>query len=88
MIGYIKDALTDLKQTKISYFGNNKDLAINSFAYLADKEGLTIRKEIIAQATYMPTETEGLVVRTLIFGVPVLIVILGIVVAAYRKKRK
>ncbi|MBO5304587.1 MAG: AMP-binding protein, partial [Clostridia bacterium] len=22
MIGYIKDALTDLKQTKISYFGN------------------------------------------------------------------
>ena len=83
---YIVQALS--ANYPLSYIGNNKDLAINSIANLADKEGLTIRKEILAQATYIPTETEKAVVKTIIFVTPVIIVLAGFAVWTYRKKRK
>lgn len=81
--------IEELSQTyPISYIGSNKDFVINSIAKLADKEsGLTIRKDM-ASSTYTPTEEQNRNVLLIIFTVPLLIIVVGIVIWAYRKKRK
>ena len=75
-------------QYPISYLEGNKDFAINSIAELADKDyTLTIRKDITS-ATYAPTVTENTIVLCIIFITPVLLIIVGVVIGNYRKKRK
>ena len=72
----------------LSYLASNADFAINSMGYLGEKENmLTIRKDY-ASATYTPTNTQNLIVIAIITGVPLLIIIVGIIVWLYRKKRK
>lgn len=72
----------------LSYLGSNKDFVINSMAYLGDKGNtLTIRKDM-ASSTYLPTETQNRIVVTIIFAVPCIIITIGIIIGAYRKKRK
>lgn len=72
----------------LSYLGSNKDFTINAMSYLGDKgNSLTIRKDM-ANSTYLPTETENKVVIMITFFVPILIIIIGVVVGIYRKKRK
>lgn len=72
----------------LSYLGCNRDFAINSMAYLGDKNNsLTIRKDM-ANSTYLPTESENRIVITIIFIVPVLIIIIGVIIGSYRRKRK
>lgn len=72
----------------LSYLVSNADFAINSIGYLGEKENmLTIRKDY-ASATYTPTEAQNIIVIVIIYGVPILIIIAGIVVWIYRKKRK
>ncbi len=87
---YISDYIVEsLSSTyPLSYIGNNKDFAINCLANLADKEGLTIRKEITSQGTYIPSDTEGILVLAIVFGGPILIVLIGMMVWYNRKKRK
>lgn len=75
------------KTTPLAYAENNKDFAINSIANLADKEGLTIRKEITS-STYVPTESQITIVSTIIFGTPLVIIAIGFIIWGYRKKRK
>ena len=68
------------QQVSAAYFYNNMDLAINSVSYLADrKDAITIRKTINT-IQYTATEKEDTIVRIIIFGVPVIIIIAGIVV--------
>lgn len=70
------------------YFYNNLDLVMNSVAYLAKAEDqITIRKNIEV-VNYTATEAQNTIVMTIIFGVPVLIVILGIVVWQLRRRKK
>lgn len=72
----------------LSYIGSNKDFAINAIAELGEKEGgLKIRKDM-AGATYQPTEFQNRVVLGVIFSVPLIIILIGIVIWRYRKKRK
>ena len=72
----------------LSYLGSNKDFVINSMSYLGDKgNNLTIRKDM-ASSTYLPTQTQDNIVITIIFLVPILIILIGIAVWTYRKKRK
>ncbi len=72
----------------LSYLGCNRDFAINSMAFLGDKNNtLTIRKDM-ANSTYLPTENENRIVITIIFIVPILIIIVGVIIGSYRRKRK
>lgn len=72
----------------LSYLGCNTDFAINSMAYLGEKNNsLTIRKDM-SSSTYTPTSLENRVVVTIIFIVPILIIFAGIIVWNYRRKRK
>lgn len=72
------------------YIYNNKDLFLNSVAYLNDRdEDLTIRKDYSESVTsFTPTDQEKTVIMTIIFAVPLLIIIAGIVVKIVRKRRK
>lgn len=67
---------------------NNLDLVINSVSYIAENEDqISIRKS--QEITfYTATEEQNRVVMAIIFGVPVLIVILGIVVWQLRRRKK
>lgn len=72
----------------ISYVGSNKDFIINSLSYLGEKENiLSIRKDM-ANSTYLPTDNQNAIVMTIITTVPIIIILIGITITAYRKKRK
>ncbi len=72
----------------ISYIGSNKDFVINAFSYLGEKgNSISIRKDL-ANSTYLPTEKQNAIVMTIIITVPVIIILIGVTVSAYRKKRK
>lgn len=72
----------------LSYIASNTDFAINSMGVLGEKENmLTIRKDY-ASATYTPTTSEHIIVIAIISVVPLLIIIVGIIIWIYRKKRK
>ena len=67
---------------------NNKDMVLNSIAYLNEQESsVTIRKSYKTQTTFEPTEQEANNIRTIIFMVPVVVIIAGIIVWIYRKRR-
>ncbi len=72
------------------YVGNNKDLILNSFSHLANKEyTMTIRKTAATSTyAYTPTEKQNRIVLAIIFIFPLAIVLVGILVFAYRRMRK
>ena len=68
--------------------GSNKDFTINAMSYLGNKDYyLTIRKDY-AYNTYAPTTDQNRIVLTIIFSVPLFILVAGFVIWNYRKKRK
>lgn len=81
--------ISELNQSyPLSYIGSNTDFVINSMAYLGGKDNiLTIRKDF-STSTYTPTTIQNLIVIAIVVGVPVLIILAGIVVWVYRKRRK
>lgn len=66
----------------------NKDLILNSIAYLVDREeDITARKDTGA-VTYTATETQDTIIKIIIFAVPIIIIIVGIVVWQVRRRKK
>lgn len=69
-------------------FSNNKDILLNSVSYLTEREeNITIRKNVEA-VNYEVTELQNRLVLGIIFAVPVLIIIIGIVVWLMRRRKK
>ena len=66
----------------------NKDLVLNSIAYLTDREeDITARKDT-GTVTYTATEQQDTIIRAIIFTVPALIIIVGIIVWQVRRRKK
>ena len=66
----------------------NKDLVLNSIAYLTDREeDITARKDT-GTVTYTATEQQDTIIRTIIFTVPALIIIAGIIIWQIRRRKK
>ena len=87
---FISDyTVSELKESyPLSWLGSNSDFVINSMAYLAGKDNiLTIRKDF-STSTYTPTMIQNLIVIILVVGIPLLIILIGVIVWAYRKRRK
>ncbi len=87
---FISDySVSELNQSyPLSYIGSNTDFVINSMAYLGGKDNiLTIRKDY-STSTYTPTTMQNLIVICVIVGIPVLIILTGIIIWVYRKRRK
>ena len=67
---------------------NNKDLVLNSIAYLNQREdSITIRKNT-GTVTYTATQQEDTIIRIIIFTVPAVIVLVGIIVWQVRSRKK
>ena len=88
MTDYVVSQLST--QYPLSYIGSNKDFGINAIAELSDKENsLTIRKEIAGTSyVYTATKKQNAIVLAIIFVIPILILLIGIIVWRHRKKRK
>ena len=68
---------------------NNKDLLLNTVAFLTNRDdSIRIRKETGLVAFTAATQTQDNIVKWIVFGVPVLIIIIGIVLSIIRKVRK
>ena len=78
------------QQYPISYIASNKDFGINTISTLAEKEnGLTLRKNMAGTSyVFTATEKQNMIVLIIIFAVPVVILLIGIIVWLHRKKRK
>lgn len=68
---------------------NNKDFVLNSIAYLNGRDDLiTIRKNYDSVNTYTTTEKQNNIIMAIIFGLPLLIIIAGIVVWQVRRRKR
>ena len=85
--------LSDYQLNQNSQYGAiqlayNKDLVLNSIAYLVDRpEDITARKST-GTVTYTATEQQDTIIRTIIFAVPILIILAGIIVWQVRRRKK
>ena len=80
--------LTQSSQTPIIAFRQNKDLVLNTIAYLSDREeDITVRKGT-GIVRYTATEQENRIILGIITIVPIAIIIIGIIVSISRKRKK
>lgn len=81
--------LQEIPDRYVSQLGSNLDFMINSIAHLTERtDSITIRKEMNS-STYMPTtKQQDTIVQIIIFGIPALIIVAGIIVWNIRKKKK
>lgn len=67
---------------------NNEDLILNSLAYLNEREDtITIRKDY-QNVNYTVTEQQNTIIMTIIFVLPVAIIIAGIIIWQIRRRKK
>ena len=67
---------------------NNSDMILNSVSFLNEREDtITIRKNS-DEVTYTVSELQNNIIMAIIFTIPVLIIILGIVVWLRRRRKK
>lgn len=66
----------------------NKDLILNSIAYLSDREEDITARKSTGTVTYTATEQQDTIVRVIIFAVPVVIILIGLIVWQKRRRKK
>ena len=66
----------------------NKDLVLNSLAYLSDREEDITARKSTGTVTYTATEQQDTIVRVIIFAVPVVIILIGLIVWQKRRRKK
>ena len=74
--------------SEIIHLGNNEDLILNSIAYLTERTDTIAIRKPYSIVTYAPTEAEDMVVKTIIFVMPLIVIAVGIAVWMMRKRRK
>lgn len=67
---------------------NNKDIVLNTIAYLSNREDTIRIRKNTGQVAYTATESQNRIVLWTIFTIPVIIIITGVIVAIVRKRRK
>ena len=86
---FISDmSLTSRSQAPVIQYRQNKDLALNSISYLVDREEDITARKSTGTVTYKATETENRTILAIIFIVPLVIIIAGVVVWIVRKRKK
>lgn len=66
----------------------NKDLILNSIAYLVDREEDITARKSTGTVTYTATEQQDTIIKIAIFSVPVLIILAGIIIWQVRRRKK
>ena len=85
---FITDYPIGNSRRAILSFARNKDLILNSMAYLVDREEDIIVRKTNGYVAYTVTEQQDIIIMIVIFGIPALIIIAGIVVWIVRRRRK
>lgn len=67
---------------------NNEDLALNSISYLTGREDTIMIRKNTETTTYTVTEQQQNIILTIIFAVPVLIIVVGIIIWQVRRRKK
>lgn len=80
--------LTQSSQAPVIQYRQNKDLALNSIAYLVNREEDIVARKSTGTVTYTATEEENGVILAIIFIVPVVIIVAGVVVWIIRRRKK
>lgn len=81
--------LREIPEQAVSQLGSNLDFMLNSIAYLSERDdSIIIRKEMHSERFMPTTVQQNTIVQIIIFGIPVLIIIAGIIVWNVRKKKK
>ena len=79
---------SETTQLKLVNLYNNKDLVLNSIAYLTDRgDTIRIRKDS-GMVAYTATQKQDNIVKIIIFLVPIMIIILGIIIWQIRRRKK
>lgn len=86
---FAQDSATIGNQTVVPFtIYSNKYLLLNTVAYLTEKDSsITIRKNTNT-VTYTATEKQNNIVLAIIFIIPILIILLGIIISFIRKRKK
>lgn len=67
---------------------NNEDVILNSISYLTERNNtITIRKTG-EEETYTVTDQEDIIIKAIIFTIPAIIIIIGIVIWQVRRRKK
>ena len=78
----------DFQYSAIQVSTYNKDLVLNSLAYLSDREEDITARKSTGTVTYTATELQDTIVRIIIFAVPAIIILVGLIVWQKRRRRK
>ena len=70
------------------YYAQNKDVILNSIAYLVDRPEDIVARKSTGTVRYTATATQDKIIRVIIFAIPILIIIIGIIVWNIRIRKK
>ena len=86
---FISDIQITSQTNPMLILANNKDLMLNSIAYLTNNdEDITIRKDYTKSSNFTPTDGQKLTIIRIIYLVPIAIILLGFIVWNIRRGRK
>lgn len=86
---FISDIQINNQVNPMIFLGNNKDVMLNSIAYLTDQdEDITIRKDYTKMSSFTATEGQKSTIIKIIFIVPLVIMLLGIIIWQVRRRKK
>ena len=69
------------------YLYNNEDIVLNSASYLTDRRDTIVIRKTDETEHYTVTDQQDVIIKTIIFTVPVLIIGFGVVVWAVRRRK-
>lgn len=85
---FITDYPIGNSNTPVLVLEHNKDLILNSMAYLVDREEDITARKSTGTVAYTATEEQNTIIKTIIFAVPIAIMFAGIVVWFVRRRKK
>lgn len=80
--------LSENSQNGAVQLAYNKDIVLNSIAYLVDREEDITARKSTGTVTYTATDAQDTIIRIVIFTVPIVVIITGIVVWQIRRRKK
>lgn len=84
---FLADYDTLIRDYPISYNGN-MEFTMNCFKYLSEKENALEIHKNIEISTFTATAKQDNVVRFIVFGLPIIIILLGIAISSIRKRMR
>ena len=78
----------EYQYSAIQVSAHNKDLVLNSLAYLSDREEDITARKSTGTVTYTATKLQDTIVKIIIFTVPAIIILVGLVIWQKRRRKK